>query len=181
MVVVPVAAMLFGEKVGLFRAALIVTGFLAVLLILRPGLSGFSALSFLALAGMLGFAGRDLATRAAPPALSNAQLGVAGFAVLAFCGFGMLSVTGRVTWPNAQGLGLMAGASLFGIAGYGALTQAMRTGQVSAVTPFLYTRIVFALGVGMLVFGERPDALTLTGSALIVACGLILLLHRPQR
>ena len=134
-----------------------------------------------ALAGMLGFAGRDLATRAAPPALSNAQLGVAGFAVLALCGFGMLLVTGRATLPSPQGLALMAGASLFGIAGYGALTQAMRTGQVSAVTPFRYTRIVFALAVGVLVFGERPDALTLAGSALIVACGLTLLLHRPQR
>lgn len=181
LVVVPVAAMLFGEKVGLLRSALILTGFLAVLLILRPGLSGFSALSFLALLGMLGFAGRDLATRAAPPALSNAQLGVAGFGVLAFCGFGMLAVTGGVTLPNAHGLGLMAGASAFGIAGYGALTQAMRTGQVSAVTPFRYTRIVFALIVGVLVFGERPDALTLVGSALIVACGLALLLQRPQR
>jgi drug/metabolite transporter (DMT)-like permease len=83
--------------------------------------------------------------------------------------------------PNAHGLGLMAGASAFGIAGYGALTQAMRTGQVSAVTPFRYTRIVFALTVGVLVFGERPDALTLAGSALIVACGLTLLLQRPQR
>ena len=88
LVVVPVAAVMFGEKVGLLRGALILTGFLAVLLILRPGLSGFSALSFLALAGMLGFAGRDLATRAAPPALSNAQLGIAGFAVLALCGLG---------------------------------------------------------------------------------------------
>ncbi len=181
LVVVPVAASLFGEKVGVVRGALIVTGFLAVLLILRPGLSGFSPLSLLALAGMLGFAGRDLATRAAPPALSNAQLGVAGFAVLALCGFGMLLVTGRVIWPSVFGLGLMAGASLFGIAGYGALTQAMRMGQVAVVTPFRYTRIVFALIIGMVVFGERPDALTLIGSALIVACGLILLLHRRHR
>jgi drug/metabolite transporter (DMT)-like permease len=93
----------------------------------------------------------------------------------------MLLVTGRVTLPSPQGLALMAGASLFGIAGYGALTQAMRTGQVSAVTPFRYTRIVFALAVGVLVFGERPDALTLAGSALIVACGLTLLLHRSPR
>ena len=51
---------------------------------------------------MLGFAGRDLATRAAPPALSNAQLGVAGFAVLALCGFGMLLVTGRATLPSLR-------------------------------------------------------------------------------
>lgn len=181
LVVVPVAAVLFGEKVGLFRAVLILTGFLAVLLILRPGLSGFSSLSFLALLGMLGFAGRDLATRAAPPGLSNAQLGVSGFAVLGLCGAGMMLFNRSMVLPDAQGAALLAGASLFGIAGYGALTQAMRTGQVSAVTPFRYTRIVFALTIGVLVFGEQPDAITLAGSGLIVVCGLALLAYRPQR
>ena len=73
------------------------------------------------------------------------------------------------------------GAAAFGILGYSYLTRAMRTGEVSAVTPFRYTRLLFALLVGVVVFGERPDALTLAGSALIVACGLTLLLHRPQR
>jgi drug/metabolite transporter (DMT)-like permease len=57
----------------------------------------------------------------------------------------------------------------------------MRMGQVAVVTPFRYTRIVFALIIGVVVFGERPDGLTLIGSALIVACGLILLLHRRHR
>jgi drug/metabolite transporter (DMT)-like permease len=93
----------------------------------------------------------------------------------------MLLVTGGMALPDAYDLALMVGASLFGIAGYGALTQAMRTGQVSAVTPFRYTRIVFALTIGVLIFGERPDALTLAGSGLIVACGLTLLVYRPQR
>lgn len=178
LVVVPTATLIFGEKIGAFRWTIILTGFLAVLMILRPGLSGFSALSFLALAGMLGFAGRDLATRAAPPALSNAQLGVAGFAVLTFCGLMILSVTGGVTIPAPRALALLAGASVFGIAGYTALTQAMRTGQVSAVTPFRYSRLIFALAIGVLAFGERPDAQTLLGSAIIVACGLALLLRR---
>lgn len=178
LVVVLGAALIFRERVGLMRWALIGIGFLAVLLILRPGLEGFSLLSLLALAGMFGFAGRDLATRAAPPALSNAQLGVAGFAVLALSGVIILSVTGGVTLPAAPALTLVAGATVFGIAGYAALTQAMRTGEVSAVTPFRYTRLVFALGVGVLAFGERPDAQTLIGSALIVACGVALLTRR---
>jgi drug/metabolite transporter (DMT)-like permease len=52
----------------------------------------------------------------------------------------------------------------------------MRTGDVSAVTPFRYSRLVFALAVAVLAFGERPAALTLTGSALIVGCGLALLM-----
>lgn len=178
LVVVPGAAILFREKVGAFRWAMMALGFLAVLLILRPGLTGFSALSLLALIGMLGFAGRDLATRAAPPALSNAQLGVAGFAVLAVSGALILFVTGGACVPSLRAAGLMAGAAGFGIAGYSALTTAMRTGEVSAVTPFRYARLVFALGIGVGAFNESPDAQTLLGSAIIVACGLALLLRR---
>ena len=178
LVVVPGAAILFHERVGAFRWTLIIVGFLAVLLIVRPGLEGFSALSLLALTGMLGFAGRDLATRAAPPALSNAQLGVAGFTVLCVSGLLILSVTGGVKLPDPRAAGLLAAASGFGIAGYTALTRAMRTGEVSAVTPFRYSRLVFALAVGVLAFGERPDAQTLLGSAMIVTCGLALLARR---
>ncbi|MGV8988205.1 MAG: DMT family transporter [Cypionkella sp.] len=178
LVVVPGAALLFHEKVGGFRWAMMAAGFLAVLLILRPGLSGFSALSLLALVGMLGFAGRDLATRAAPPALSNAQLGVAGFAVLAVSGGLILSVTGGLEVPSPRAAALVICASGFGIAGYAALTTAMRTGEVSAVTPLRYARLLFALVIGMVAFGERPDAQTLLGSALIVACGLALLTRR---
>ncbi|MBI1170341.1 EamA family transporter [bacterium] len=178
LVVVPGAALLFRERVGGFRWAMMAAGFAAVLVIVRPGLAGFSALSLLALAGMLGFAGRDLATRAAPPALSNAQLGVAGFAVLALSGMVILSVTGGIVLPGPRASGLVLSASAFGIAGYGALTQAMRTGEVSAVTPFRYARLLFALVIGVLAFGERPDVLTLLGSAVIVACGLALLMRR---
>lgn len=180
LVVVLGAALLFRERVGAFRWSLILLGFVAVLVILRPGLEGFSALSLLALVGMLGFAGRDLATRAAPPALSNAQLGVAGFGVLAVSGLIILAVTGGLHWPSGPAWGLMAGVCFFGIAGYAALTRAMRTGEVSAVTPFRYTRLIFALGLGILAFGERPDAQTLVGAALIVACGIALLSRRRR-
>ena len=178
LVVVLGAALIFGERVGPGRWAVIGLGFAGVLVILRPGLAGFDLLSLLALGGMLGFAGRDLATRAAPPALSNAQLGVAGFAVLGVSGLIILAVTGGATLPGAAGAGLLAGACGFGILGYGALTIAMRTGEVSAVTPFRYSRLVFAMALGILVFGETPDAMTLLGAAMIVGCGVLILGRR---
>ena len=183
LVVVLGAALIFGEKVGLGRWLIILAGFVGVLIILRPGGAGFSALSLLALIAMAGFAGRDLATRAAPPALSNAQLGVAGFAMLTLSGLIIVVVTADpvrpgLVLPDPTGLALLAGASAFGIAAYAALTQAMRSGQVAVVTPFRYTRLLFALAIGITVFGERPDAATLAGSALIVACGVVLLSRR---
>ncbi len=178
LVVVLGAALVFGERVGGQRWLVIAVGFAGVLVILRPGLAGFDALSLLAVIGLIGFAGRDLATRAAPSALSNAQLGVAGFAMLGLSGGIILGFTGGIVLPPALVLAKVAGAAVFGILGYGALTTAMRTGEVSAVTPFRYSRLLFAMGLGVLAFGERPDAATLAGSAIIVACGLFILTQR---
>lgn len=178
LVVVLGAALVFGERVGGQRWLVIAVGFAGVLVILRPGLAGFDALSLLAVIGLIGFAGRDLATRAAPSALSNAQLGVAGFAMLGLSGGIILGFTGGIVLPPALVLAKVAGAAVFGILGYSALTTAMRTGEVSAVTPFRYSRLLFAMGLGVLAFGERPDAATLAGSAIIVACGLFILTQR---
>lgn len=175
LVVVAGAAVLFGETVGLRRWLAIIAGFVGVMLIIRPGLAGFDVLSLLTVIGLIGFAGRDLATRAAPPALSNMQLGVAGFAMLTLAGVIILLVNGEYRMPDATGLGLTLCATLFGVVAYNALTTAMRTGEVSAVTPFRYTRLLFALILGATIFGERPDALTLLGSAIVVASGIYVL------
>lgn len=179
LVVVLGAALLFGEKVGARRWALIFLGFAGVLIIIRPGLAGFDALSLLAVAGLLGFAGRDLATRAAPLTLSNAQLGNSGFAMLGLAGVILLSAGGTApALPDASSLFDMAGAAGFAVLAYGFLTTAMRTGEVSAVTPFRYSRLLFAMVLGITVFGESPDAATLVGAAVIVVCGVLILTRR---
>lgn len=174
LVVVAGAALVLGERVGPRRWAAILAGFVGVLVILRPGLSGFDRLSLLAVVGMLGFAGRDLATRAAPPHLSGAQLGVAGFAMLALAG--VLALTRETAvWPPAALWPALVALPLFGTLGYQALTLAMRTGDVAAVTPFRYTRLIFGTALGVIVFHERPDAFTLLGGAVIVVSGLFAL------
>ncbi len=48
----------------------------------------------------------------------------------------------------------------------------MRAGAVSAVAPFRYSRLIFAFLLAYAVFGERPDAATWAGAALIVGAGL---------
>ena len=89
----------------------------------------------------------------------------------------MRAVTGGAGVPSAAALGLIATASVVGTGAYYALTSAMRLGEVAVVTPFRYTRLVFALILAALVFGERPDLLTLLGSAVIVGSGVYTLLR----
>ncbi|MGB3280165.1 MAG: DMT family transporter, partial [Pseudorhodobacter sp.] len=177
LVVVAGAAAFFGEAVGWRRWSAIVAGFIGVLIILRPGLDGFTPLSILAVLGTLGFSGRDLATRAAPKTLSNLTLGVYGFAMMVPTVAALLAWTGGAVLPGPGASLALAAATVFGVAGYYALTAAMRVGEMSIVTPFRYTRLLFALILGALVFAERPDTATLLGSAVIVASGIYTLLR----
>ncbi len=177
LVVVAGAALIFGEQVGWRRWTAIAIGFVGVLIILRPGLEGFTPLSLLAVVGMIGFAGRDLATRAAPPVLSNLQLGVYGFAMLIPAGAFLLALWGGAAVPGQHASLMLLGATIFGVAAYYALTAAMRMGEVSVVTPFRYTRLVFALILGVVVFAERLDTATLAGSAIIVVAGIYTLMR----
>jgi len=113
--------------------------------------------------------------------LSNFQLGIYGFAAMVPTGAGLLLWQGGAIVPSAAALALLCGAVVVGVGAYWALTVAMRAGEVSVVTPFRYTRLIFALILGVLVFGERPDAMTLTGSAIVVAAGLYTLMSGRRR
>ena len=181
LVVVAGAALLFGERVGWRRISAIAVGFAGVLLVLRPGTEALGPGAVFAVLGMLGFAGRDLATRAAPPALTTYQLGVLGFGALVIAGAGVLAWTGGAAWPSPRALGAILAATLVGVLAYALLTLAMRTGEVSAVTPFRYTRLVFGLALGAVAFGERLDGPALAGAALIVGSGLYSLMRERRR
>lgn len=169
------AAVLFGERVNWQRWLAILIGFIGVLMIIQPSSESFQVTSILAIIGMIGFAGRDLATRAAPPALSNMQLGVYGFAVLIPTGAAYSFWSGRFVWPDLFSGLVIAAGTLVGIGAYYSLTVAMRTGLVSVVTPFRYSRLLFGLLLGFLIFDETADAMTLAGSAIIVLSGLYIL------
>ena len=176
LVVVASAAMIFGERVGWRRWTAIGLGLSGVLIILRPGTEGFSALSLLAVVGMLGFAGRDLASRAAPKSLGTAVLGLYGFLALAAAGL-LFALWQQEPFrvPDARAALVLMLTVVVGVGAYSSLMKAMRTGAVSAVTPFRYTRLLFGLMLGIALFGERLTPATLLGSALVVLSGLFIL------
>ncbi len=170
------AALFLGETVGWRRWTAIALGLAGVVLIVRPGADGVSALSVLAVIGTIGFAGRDLASRMAPASLGAAVLGFYGFLAVVAAG-GLFALWAREPFlAPAPGQALsIAAAVAAGALAYGCLMTAMRTGEVGAVTPFRYTRLLFGIGLGMAVFGETPGAGTLLGAGLIVLSGLFIL------
>ncbi|OCW56877.1 DMT family transporter [Hoeflea olei] len=176
LVVVAGAALGFGEKVGWKRWSAICLGLVGVVVIVQPGTDSFSALSMLAIVGMLGFAGRDLASRAAPVSLGTSLLGFYGFLAMLAAGVIYALWQGVPFVPPGTDLWIyLLLAVLTGVLAYASLMKAMRTGEVSAVTPFRYTRLLFGILLGVVLFGEALTPSMLVGSALICVSGVFIL------
>ncbi len=187
-VVVLGATLFFRETVDWPRWCGIVAGLLGVLIILRPAADDFSAMSLLAVVGTVGFAGRDLASRAVPASVSTWVLGWYGFLTLVCAGAAYSWWAGQpLVMPTVTGALTVLAAALTGVFSYTSLMKAMRTGSISVVTPFRYTRLIFGLTLGVVIFDERVDGPMVLGCAVVIGSGLFVWWHgargsqRPKR
>lgn len=175
------AALVFGERVGWRRWTAILVGLAGVIVILRPGLAGFDANALWAVLGVVGLSLRDLSTRRVPAEVTTLQLSAWAFAAVGLAGLLLSFGPGAtVAVPSPRTAAELAFGLGFGLVAYAALTVAVRIGDLSVVAPFRYTRIVFALALGFLLFAERPDGPMLVGAALIVGSGLYTLLREAR-
>lgn len=173
------AAIFLGERVGWRRWLAILVGLAGVLLILRPS-GDFASVTLLAVVAVLGLSARDLCTRFVPREIPSLQIATYGFASTIPAGLILSMFTGGWVSVSAQNLGALACAAAMGSAAYLAITTAMRMGDVAVVTPFRYTRLIFAFAIAMIVFGERPDLWTWIGSGVVIATGIYTLLREGQ-
>lgn len=176
------AALFLDEKVGWRRWTAVAVGFAGVLLVLRPGLSGFTPASLLAVIAVFLLAARDLSSRVVPLDIASVQLAAWGLLSLVPAGLLlMLSGATAPVVPSSPDLLRLAAVFVVGGIGYYAIIAATRGGDLSTVMPFRYTRLVFTMALGVVVFGERPDALTLAGAALIVGTGMYTIWRTARR
>lgn len=175
------AALVLREPVGWRRWTAIGVGFIGVLVILRPGTEGFSPASLLTVVCVLLLVVRDLATRVMPAAIGTFQLTTWAYLSLIPAGLILMRIAGDAPAPiDSAHWADLAGAVVTGLFGYWAVTAAMRSGDVSAIAPFRYTRLVFAVVLAMLFLGERPDLATMIGAALIIGSGLYTLAREAR-
>ena len=166
------AVLLLRETVHWRRWTAILVGFAGVLIILRPGGTAFEPAMLWAVAGLFGLAMRDLATRMVPKDMPTLRVSTYGMAMLLPAGLFLIAM-GQTPQPmSLLNWGQVICFVTLGVLGYWAITAAMRVGDVSVVAPFRYSRIIFALLVGAVAFGERPDFWVLFGAALTIAAGI---------
>jgi len=166
------AAVFFRENVGWRRWTAVLIGFIGVLLILRPGFGGFMPASIFALLGAMFLAGRDLATRAMEVNLPSVTIALYAFLAFGISGIFIMPFNSAMIALTSTDIMYFIGASVFGVIAYYSLVIASRIGEMSVISPFRYSRIVFAMLLSILVLKENPDSFTLIGATIIVVSGL---------
>ena len=169
---VTLAASLFlGHKVGWRRYLAISLGFVGVLIIVRPGTGGFNAYSLWALAAVAFITMRDLLSHELSPSTPSIFVALlSSAAVMILAGLATATQEWRTVSPEIAGY--LCAAAAFILVGYITAVTAMRHGEISFVSPFRYSVLIWALVLGVLVFKEFPDAWTIFGSAIVVGMGI---------
>lgn len=172
---VPLAAFVVRETIGPMRIAAAVVGFLGVLIMLRPGAGGSLAIDLPAMAMLassflfaLTITGMKVMTRDHSPTVLlvwSATLGL----VLAIPG---AFLTWR--WPEPTDLALLAAMGVLGTITQGCYIKGMQIGDAAAMAPIDYTRLVFTVIVGFLLFAEAPGIWTIVGAGVVVASTLFI-------
>ena len=176
LVATAMAAVFLGERVGPLRWLAVAVGFTGVLVIVRPGLAVFDPTALLACACACVFALYNVLTR-----YVSADDGFAtSYAYVAFVGCAASLLVGPWfwVWPDPRTWLLLLTLSATAITGHMLLQKALELAPASAVQPYTYTQLVFGLGLSVTILGERPDAWTYLGAAIIVLAGLTALRAR---
>jgi drug/metabolite transporter (DMT)-like permease len=178
LVVAALAGPMLGEYVGWRRAVAIFTGFIGILIVVRPGFAEIHPAFAASLLAMIAYASFMLVTRKLsgidPPlvtlfyALLVGLIGGAIFAIPHWVWPG-----GAFEWLLLLGLGALGGT------GHYLLIHAYRLAPASSVSPFLYFQLLSMVALGYIVFGDTPDRWSLLGSAIVIASGLYLV-HRER-
>jgi drug/metabolite transporter (DMT)-like permease len=175
------AAVIFGEPVGWRRWLAIIAGFVGVLIVVRPGIEGFNQFSLLALTSVVFCAVRDLATKQIPTEIPSLFITMVTTVTIATTGAVILVPLGGWAPPAPRALGLLALAAVLLLTGYQCIIVALRSGDISAVAPFRYSALLWAMLLGYLVFGDVPDAPMVTGASIIVLSGLYAFYREHKR
>lgn len=169
------AVLTLGERVSWRRWSSIIVGFIGVLLIIQPGADGFELTVLWAVLAAIGLSVRDLTTWLTPQNMSSASLGA--YSMIASISFSVLwlAFSGESFIPQNDDWVIVLPMIGFGAFGYLVLVASVRMAEVSVVTPYRYTRLIFLMAFGVVLFGEKPDAMVLLGAALIVISGVYMM------
>ena len=179
LVLTVLAVLILKENVRWRRWSAVILGFVGVLLVIQPHPGDLNAWTWLALAGTMIGCFRDIFVRFLPIGIPTLVVSFSTALMVAVVSCGWSLIEG---WQpmSAEAIGFIVASSLLLAMGYQFVVIALRSrGEFSVIGAFRYSSILWALAIGVVVWGEVPNGLAMAGIAVIVASGLYIL-HRER-
>jgi len=172
------AVLFLGEKVGPRRWTAIILGFLGALIIVRPGFQAVQLGDVLTIASAILWAVTMMVIKVL--SRTESSLTITVYMMLIMTVLSLPPALFFWSWPSLTMLGWLVLLGALGTAGQWMLTESLRLADTSVVTPFDYSRLIWASLIGYLIFGEVPDWGVWLGGALIAASATYLAYRERQ-
>jgi len=178
LLIVALSGPILGERVGAARWAAVLVGMIGALVVVRPGSDVFHWATLLTILGAFFFALFNIAARILGGVDRPFTTVLYTFVVCTT----LVSLAMPVVWvtPSTSQWLLFAVSGLLGFTAHFSMARSMVLADASAVAPLQYVRILWAIGIGFVVFSHVPDAWTLIGGGLIVASGIYVTGFAPR-
>ena len=171
--IVALSGPMLHERIGAGRWLAVTAGMCGALIVVRPGSEVFHWASLLPLAGAFFFALLNIATRLLRTSDSTLTTLLHTFGIGSFVT--TLALPFVWTTPTAWESLVFAASGVLGFTAHFSIVRSLELADASMVAPLNYVRLVWAVGIGYLVFGDIPASATFLGGAIIVASGLYVL------
>lgn len=170
LIIVALSGPLLGEKIGLMRWSAVLIGLFGVMIIIQPGSGVFSPLAIIPVAGATMFAVYGIMTRY----VARDDTSSTSFFYTGCAGAVVMTAIGVFFWePIApHDLGWLLLLCMMAIFAHWLLIKTYEIAEASAVQPFAYLQMPFAVMVGIFVFGEALRTNVAIGAAIIVSAGI---------
>jgi drug/metabolite transporter (DMT)-like permease len=192
------AFLIFGERVSLLATVAVAAGFAGVLLIVKPGATGFDLAALLPILGALGYALSMVIARPLGRTESAAAMAFWGNVCFLLCALALSAIYGTGAYAGAShpslafltrgwvtppltDLLLMASCGFIAAIGLTLLTYAYRVAPSSSVAPFEYSFMFWGVLWGWLFWDSIPDRMAWLGIAVIIGAGMIVIRAEPQK
>lgn len=164
------AVLFLGERIRWRRSTATVVGFTGVIIMMRPGAATIEPAALIVVSATLLMAVAATMMKLLSRTESTLTM-IAWFGVIASC---VMAIPAVLVWqtPTLQDWGWLALVGALGSAAQTCLVRAYTVGEATAVAPFDYVKLIYAVLVGITIFGEWPDEWTVVGALIIVGSAL---------
>jgi len=179
LIVTVVAIPVLGERVGPFRLAAVLIGFLGALVIVRPGGLPIDAGVLYALGSASAYAVYITLTRK----VSRRDSTPTSMMYVGLVGLVLSTATGVFHWTpmDMPSIGLVAVVMITMCVGHGLMMKALALAPASVLQPFNYLSLPWGITLSFVVFGHLIDPISLAGAAVIVVAGLVVMARERRR